>query len=379
MKFRLGVFVLALAGLAAPALLWADEPPTERKSGKVLILPNQRTLEGAIERVGDRYRIRRQLGELWLPADKAVCLCGDWNEAFGYMASQANLLDPDERLRLGRWCQSNGLHDLALKQVEFALELRPKDAAARQLKILIEQSAQSVGRRSTEPIEAVSYTAPATLDVGVKSLAMFASRVQPILMNTCASCHVNAKETRFRLFRVTETSYRNSLENNLLSALAQIDVENPELSPLLNKAVSNHGGGKAPLAGRDSIPFQTLYAWVAQVIETNPHLRAQRTAKTAVQPREVAHVPQTSTAESIAAVKSDDKQVAQPPRPAPAPLTPLPATPLVPAAPATESGFAQSQRPSPSVTVMPAAAPAIDDPYSPDPFNAKMHPQGKKD
>jgi len=409
MKTSCNLAVLALVVLGTPLLLLA-EPPAERKSGKVLILPNQRALEGDIERLGERFRVRRSTGgEMWIPVDKTLYLCSDWSDAFAFMATQANLIDPDERIRLAKWCQSNGLYDLARKEIEVALEMRPKDAAALQFKTFLEQTSNSSGRRTAEPTASPVCVAPASLDVGVKSLAMFASRIQPILANTCFSCHQADRNTRFKLFRVTEASYRHALENNLVSALAQIDTDNPELSPLLCKAATNHGGGgKAPLNGRDSIPFQTLQAWVQQVIDTNPQLRAQRT--TAARARDIPHLTQSVSREpatprelappttqqvsskeglfKLAAATAAEKPLAPPPSPQgngpPRGLPTVPATPLTQqaAAPTTQattappSGFAIRDRESPAPNVPSAgSSPLSNDPYDAAAFNKRAHPQ----
>src|SRR5438067_639104 len=55
------VLILA-AGMAVRA---ADPVP----AGRVIILDNERTLEGEIEREGDQYHIRRGGAETWLPAN----------------------------------------------------------------------------------------------------------------------------------------------------------------------------------------------------------------------------------------------------------------------------------------------------------------------
>src|SRR4051794_3472242 len=91
-----GSVALLVVLLAGP--VHAD-PPT----GKVLLLDNQRTLEGDIHRQGDHYIIRRGIGEMTLPASQAMRLCTSWDDALAFMHAQANLRDPDERLRLARW------------------------------------------------------------------------------------------------------------------------------------------------------------------------------------------------------------------------------------------------------------------------------------
>ncbi len=68
---------LALCILVATAPAWlaaraADPVPA---TGHVLLLDNEGTLEGDVERVGEQYRVRRPHGETWVPAEKALGLC----------------------------------------------------------------------------------------------------------------------------------------------------------------------------------------------------------------------------------------------------------------------------------------------------------------
>jgi hypothetical protein len=81
----------AVAVTAAGAGRAAD--PT---AGHVLLLVNERTVEGDIERVGEQYRVRHVVGETWVPADKVLRLCDDMPGAYLVLKARANLSDPDE-------------------------------------------------------------------------------------------------------------------------------------------------------------------------------------------------------------------------------------------------------------------------------------------
>src|SRR5262249_56616653 len=92
--------------------------PGNAETGKVLVLDNDRTLEGDIERVGDRYRVRRTVGVTWVPADRVAGLCASKEEALAFLRRRTNLNDPDDRLRLARWCHLQGLRDQALVEAK---------------------------------------------------------------------------------------------------------------------------------------------------------------------------------------------------------------------------------------------------------------------
>src|SRR6185369_11214354 len=99
-------FSLVCAGVLLVADVWrlratdAGRPIPGARTGKVLVLEHGRTLEGDIERVGDQYRVRRLVGETWVPGKEVQYLCQTMEEAHTYLQSRANLQDPDERLRL---------------------------------------------------------------------------------------------------------------------------------------------------------------------------------------------------------------------------------------------------------------------------------------
>src|SRR5262245_36644683 len=112
MKTTICLSLCAAAGLAC-ALAAAPSGPV---SGKLLVLENERTLEGDIDLAGDVYRIRRQSGEATVPAAKVLRLCASLEEAYEFVRARANLGDADERLRLAQWCHLRGLKAQALAE-----------------------------------------------------------------------------------------------------------------------------------------------------------------------------------------------------------------------------------------------------------------------
>src|SRR5579885_1933461 len=106
MRNALRLLVVCVAGgIAALALA---EPPAG-KLGKVLILDNERVLEGNVEKVGNQYLVRRTLGETWIPAEKVLALCQNKEEAYRFLRGRTNINDADEHLRLAQWCHLNGM------------------------------------------------------------------------------------------------------------------------------------------------------------------------------------------------------------------------------------------------------------------------------
>ena len=273
------IWRLSLLGLVLAAGgfgVWAVEPPPPRTTGKVLVLDNGNILEGNIELHGEQYRIERAVGEVWVPAGKGMRLCVDWQEAFAAMAAQANLLDPDEHMRLARWCQLHNLRELALAEVTTVLQFQPGNQEAKQMKGNLERVLSEEKTPAILPGQVCKGPAVPKMDISSASVALFATRVQPILMNTCVSCHSNGKGGNFQLVRSCEGGQRAATQRNLAAVVAQIDVERPNISPLLIRSVSPHGINKLPPIKSHSVPYNTLEEWVQQLLADNPQLRAEK-------------------------------------------------------------------------------------------------------
>jgi hypothetical protein len=290
-RFALGGMAIVISSALAAPLLWGtdgskDGPPTA--SGHVLILENGRTLEGDIEREGTQYRVRRPVGETWVSGEKVVRLCASLEDAYEYLRRQANLRDPDERLRLTRWCQQHELHDQAVAEIAAAVELRPHNAEYRRLLQSLQRAKDDRRSKMEEretakdnsPVDPRSsihdpHPSPPPVDLTAGSVSQFITKVQPVLMNTCASCHSHAHTGPFQLERVMDNGVvsRRATQHNLAQVLGQISVENYLMSPLLVKAVTIHGeASQPPIKSREAVAFHRLEDWVKLTLENNPQL-----------------------------------------------------------------------------------------------------------
>ena len=281
--------ILALAPWVLTCLPATAEPPPDALTQQVLILTNESTLIGQVERIEGGYRLRSQRGESVLPARQVLRVCAGLKEAYFYLQGRANLRDPHERYRLARWCWEQGLRVEARQEVEAALVLAPKYEDARQLLRQLEAAAKTqvttpiavaavdskgdaAGQRST----AQSLPIANSLDGWERALTRpatkeFTLRVQPLLLNGCGAgaCH-GGDQTRggFLLQRSPSATAQSPqfTRQNLIQALALVNRKEPGQSPLLKKALEPHGGGdSAPLSGQDSAAYRTLAAWLDQV------------------------------------------------------------------------------------------------------------------
>jgi hypothetical protein len=340
-RHLLGVAVLAGAGLA-PA---RGTEPAPAATGKVLLLQNERALEGDIARVGDQYRIRRTAGETWVPAGQALSLCQTMPEAFERLRARANLGDADEHLRLAGWCRQYGLRAQALAEVREAVRLRPGHEPSRRLLTNLERSEwEKPPPPAPRPSEPEPPRAP-DVDLTADALGLFSTRVQPILMNACASCHATGRGGAFKLTRAygIGTADRKTMQQNLAAVIGQLNVRQPQASPLLTKSVSVHGAmAQAPLRNRQAPAYRTLEDWVGRTLANNPQLQERLSPPPAALPPALPK-PAAPTA------KADARPAEEPPPPA-APPAPKP--------PATTFG----------------SPPEPPDPFDPDAFNRQAHP-----
>lgn len=298
-SFRSVSWALAIAAAGWFALRAAPPAPT----GHVLILKNARILEGDVERIGDQYRVKYAVGETRVPADKVERLCANMEEAYRFLRDQANGDDPDEHLRLARWCHVHGLPEQAVAEAKQAVELRPSHAESRHFLSILERSRPATATATRAP---EAETAAPAVEYNPESLGLFVTRVQPILMNACANCHATGRGgSTFRLTRAytDELINHRTTQQNLAAVLAQVNRRQPETSALLSRAVTAHGeAGGPPLKGRQTPAFKMLEAWVQRAVIPEPREPPPPAAPVfgpdAAPPRSVPASPPPANAES---------------------------------------------------------------------------------
>jgi hypothetical protein len=261
----------AFALVVAASLAAGADPP----AAAVLLLDNQQVLTGQIEKVGDQYRVRRNGGETVVPAGRVAAACADIGAAYQFLRTKVSDNDADGRLRLARWCDSNGLRAEAAAEAKRAAELAPNRA-------VIRATYEQLQRRADLPappqapavLPAAILSAPVeSVDCGAEVFKKFATKVQPVLMNTCASCHAGEHAGRFRLERVYTDGVagRTATQKNLAITVALIDRSKPSASPLLQSATTAHGGAALPPLRDRGVPaFRQLDEWVKLVVGEGP-------------------------------------------------------------------------------------------------------------
>jgi hypothetical protein len=263
---------LLLAGVAGTCLLAAKpEDPAPAPPGKFLILDNDQLIEGDIRREGDHYSIRRGSGETIVSTKRVVAVVGDRKQALKVMREHSNPRDWDERIRIIKWCMENGLREDALADAEQLVKFRPADKqlialveGLRTLKIGEPTPAAQVPQPSRLPDKVIEVE---KLNYNPDTFPDFVSRVQPILMNTCAGCHALETSGNFKLVRVFDGSNRKAALHNLAAVLKHLNRAEPTASPLLARAIAPHGKAVGPpIRDRQAPAYLNLEAWAIAAV-----------------------------------------------------------------------------------------------------------------
>jgi hypothetical protein len=271
---------LPAVGVIALVVAWRllAAPPADDLAGRLLLLDNQRVMEGDVARVGDQYRVRRDGGETLLPADRVLAVCPDLNAAYKLLRDRIEPRDAAARLRLAQWCDANGMRSEAMAEAQAVVELLPRSTEAQ---TLLKMYRQKAAAPVPAPVAAQKPAIPAAtppnadpIDCSAEALKRFTAKVQPVLLNTCVNCHAADDAGQFRLTRI-HSNGRNAtsaMSQNIAAALAQVDRAKPLASPLLLLASTAHGGATAPpLRDRGMPAFKQLEEWVKMVVdETTP-------------------------------------------------------------------------------------------------------------
>jgi hypothetical protein len=351
--------ILSLGLFLGVGHLCAAEPA----SGKVLVLEQDRILEGDIDRVGNRFRIRHSSGETWIPATDSITLVADRAAAYELLKKRTNLHDADERYRLARWCLIYGLRPQALAEAEAAVSLRPKDKDLARLRDDLKQlpvlPTPAAPASAPEPVP----TEPGDVDITPESLSLFVSKVQPILMNICATCHATGHGGSFKLSRTYSNSAlgQRAILSNVAAATSFINRQQPETSALLVKAITAHGEATAPPIRDRRLPaYRHLDDWVRMALDQP--LKSPPPA-------------------ALAAARPQPMGAAMPIPPEPSGQGEMPFQVVSPSKEPVRENNKPSEKAPPAMPSPPAAAekPKTEpsDPFDPLIFNKQAHPEKK--
>jgi hypothetical protein len=179
-------------------------------------------------------------------------------------------------LDLAQWCLRYGLLEQASEQVLTAMRVEPNhagiDALLRQIRAAGDKGADAAGQTPPRAADTLRAAPLDELDQLARSvpqpaLAMFASRVQPLLINRCggSACHTGHRAGAFRLLEPPRggTYFRRLTLRNLQTTLAQVNLEVPDESPLLATPQKAHGPTNVVvISGQSDQLYRQLREWI---------------------------------------------------------------------------------------------------------------------
>lgn len=232
---------------------------------RIIVLDNENLIEGTVTKTEEGIEIQQKIGgTVTLPPRRILAVVESKEAALEVVSKRKNLRDADERLRLAYWCQFNGMPELAKREATAALAMRANfTAAANYLKTLEAiPGSTAVAQKPAiqQMVDSKTVKEVPNLEYNTASFAFFATKVHPVLLNACATCHSQSDVKAFSLVKLTG---RENVSRNLMNSLPYIDAIDPEKSTLLVKAITPHGNAKeAPFRTRNHPAYQTLEAWV---------------------------------------------------------------------------------------------------------------------
>ncbi len=379
---------------------------------RLLVLRDGSIMQGHISILDEGYSISTSNGVVAIPFDAVTCDAVSIQDAYRQQRDAIVKPSAEQHTRLAGWCLQQQLYEQAERELEAALGLQAHYPPALRM---IEQIRKQQAARS-DPDELFRENKKQMEDLLVKlefgtaeplgglspELAQeFSSRVELLLINTCANgaCHGRPadKDTAEYGFRLTPRwnmrgNTRHVTDQNLRAVLAQLDLDNPEASPLIAVLDGRHGARNTPVfkGAKAAEQRKLLENWT---ILTARYLASTRPAKTENSPLnpaglhgEDSRVIQASGETSF--IAGDQSSASSPSQTSPhAPRQRIPREPTLPpgAFPATGQETplspASSRHPSQpeqqatprNTRVEEALRNSAPDPFDPALFNRKVH------
>jgi hypothetical protein len=265
-------FLAVLVSLSWFASFLLAEDDASIGAGKYLLLQSGRILTGDITHMGSRYAVRQPGTELKVREQEVIAVCNTREECLTARTQQRHSGSVTSHLELAEWCIREKFFDAASKELA---EVRLLDGQHERLTILQRRLEAAAAETSVRPSVAPTKVASGDeLDRMMRNLPegaaeQFATTIQPLLMNHCASagCHGPSSPSDLKLLRAGQNSSdRRSAQRNLQTLLAYIDREHLMDSPLLVMPIQPHGTATSPVfTSRDAAQYKQLAIWVQRI------------------------------------------------------------------------------------------------------------------
>ncbi len=263
------------------AALAADAEP-------LVLLTNGNVLHGTVDVQGDFVVLHRVDGnQLRLRRDEVLYAATTIDELYQYRSQKRSFRNSSSHIDDAKWCLRHGLIKGAETEVNELITLDPShpDVSRLQRQIAAAKTphAKAPLVLPIAPPEAEigrAESAPMPEGISPASMAAFASKVQPLLINRCgnAGCHRTGSDPSWQLSHLgvnVRVSARMT-QRNLIAVLRQVNMEDPFSSQLLKYSKTAHGNGNyAPTAQTTLSVESTLRDWLSLLGRYPPPLVSQ--------------------------------------------------------------------------------------------------------
>ncbi len=241
---------------------------------QTLLLENGEMLTGLLEADAESFHVRTaDGGRMVVPRRKVVLVARDEQAAHTHLSRRVSDHDVTALVRLIEWCLEHRLLDAADGECHRLSRVAPRHpelpSLTARLRFLTAGPDESP-RTAPLPSPRRIVDEAAGPDIPAAAVADFTRRIQPLLMNSCATatCHGRAAENAFVLSQPLRGLHftKRLTDRNLQSVLRQISFVTAEASPLLRMAESAHADlTAAPLPDQAAEQRDSLRAWIGAV------------------------------------------------------------------------------------------------------------------
>jgi len=268
-----------------------------------VMLTNGNILRGRCETQGNQFLINRDDGtQMRLGKDQIAIAASSLHELYTHRIKQHAFRSANVYAEDIAWCLRNGLPDEAEAEWRELVSLDPTFPLIGRLQRQIESARSprtSVPQRfSPEPTADNKDDSTFVLPEGISSasVATFATRVQPMLINRCGNsgCHRTGSDTQWKLAHLgIDVRVSSKMTQQNLAAIApHLNFDDPSSSELLRYLQSPHASGRYQTTGRSAIAAEaTLRAWLSQFGRyPSPHVPGMMASPTAAIPMPVVQI-----------------------------------------------------------------------------------------
>lgn len=246
------------------------------------MLANGSLISGVIAVEGEYFKILLPKGKLQVRVDQVDFLCQSREEA--YVRRRARKITTtataDAHLEMARWCVQHELLAYAEAEIAAARAIEPQHRLLANAETQLAQ-AHKISDRVEGAVAIIKdpmvVHAAATAessgrafgDIPPWARTEFIKRVQPMLAQSCATagCHLPNTAHELQIDRAALDGVGNPdlIHRNLASAIAMLDLADPEASPLLTKGATPHGAEAKRSRPLTPHQLEILRAWVTQL------------------------------------------------------------------------------------------------------------------